>query len=32
MAGARVAIQNRRLSDYIAEVKCGWEIGEREGA
>jgi queuine tRNA-ribosyltransferase len=32
MAGARVAIENRRLSDYIAEVKCGWEIGEREGA
>ena len=32
MAGARVAIQNRRLSDYIAEVKRGWEIGEREGA
>jgi queuine tRNA-ribosyltransferase len=32
MAGARLAIQNQRLSDYIAEVKCGWEIGEREGA
>jgi queuine tRNA-ribosyltransferase len=32
MAGARVAIQNRRLSDYIAEVKHGWKIGETEGA
>jgi queuine tRNA-ribosyltransferase len=32
MAGARAAIQNQRLSDYIAEVKRGWEIGEREGA
>jgi queuine tRNA-ribosyltransferase len=32
MAGARVAIQNRRLSDYIAEVKLGWKIGETAGA
>ena len=32
MAGARVAIQNRRLSDYIAEVKLGWKIGETGGA
>ena len=32
MAGARVAIQNRRLSDYIAEVKHSWKIGETEGA
>ena len=32
MAGARVAIQNRRLSDYIAEVKSGWRVDEREGA
>jgi queuine tRNA-ribosyltransferase len=32
MAGARVAIQNRLLSDYIAEVKHGWKIGETEGA
>jgi queuine tRNA-ribosyltransferase len=32
MAGARVAIENRRLPEYVAEVKRGWEIGEREGA
>jgi queuine tRNA-ribosyltransferase len=32
MAGARVAIANGRLSEYVAEVKRGWEIGEREGA
>jgi queuine tRNA-ribosyltransferase len=29
MAGARAAIGNGRLDDYIAEVKAGWEAGER---
>jgi queuine tRNA-ribosyltransferase len=32
MAGARAAIANRRLSQYIAEVKAGWTEGEVEGA
>jgi queuine tRNA-ribosyltransferase len=32
MAGARAAIANRRLSQYIAEVKAGWTEGEIEGA
>jgi queuine tRNA-ribosyltransferase len=32
MAGARQAIAEKRLSDYVAEVKRGWAEGEREGA
>jgi hypothetical protein len=32
MAGARKAIADRRLGDYIAEVKTGWAEGERLGA
>ena len=32
MAGARAAIGRGALQDYIAEVKAGWEAGEREGA
>jgi queuine tRNA-ribosyltransferase len=32
MAGARQAIADRRLSDYIAEVKTGWAEGETLGA
>src|SRR5277367_2409430 len=32
MAGARSAIENRRLAEYIAEVKSGWSVGESEGA
>jgi len=32
MAGARAAIQNRRLPEYIAEVKSGWTVGESAGA
>jgi queuine tRNA-ribosyltransferase len=32
MASARAAIENRRLSDYIAEVKSGWRVDESEGA
>ena len=30
--GARDAIGRGALQDYIAEVRAGWEIGEREGA
>ena len=32
MAGARAAIGEGRLDDYIAEMKAGWENGERDGA
>jgi queuine tRNA-ribosyltransferase len=32
MAGARRAIAERRLGDYIAEVKAGWDQGEKTGA
>jgi queuine tRNA-ribosyltransferase len=32
MAGARAAIGEGRLDDYIAEVKAGWESGERADA
>ncbi|THD43210.1 MAG: tRNA guanosine(34) transglycosylase Tgt [Bradyrhizobium sp.] len=32
MAGARSAIAERRLADYIATVKAGWDEGERSGA
>jgi len=32
MAGARRAIAERRLGDYIAEVKAGWDEGEKTGA
>ena len=32
MAGARRAVADRRLADYVAEVKAGWEEGERAGA
>jgi queuine tRNA-ribosyltransferase len=32
MAGARRAIAERRLGDYIAEVKGGWDEGEKTGA
>ena len=32
MAGAREAIGRSALQDYIAEVRAGWEAGEREGA
>ncbi len=32
MEGARRAIAERRLADYIAAVKAGWEEGERAGA
>ena len=30
MAGARRAIAERRLGDYIGEVKAGWQEGEQE--
>jgi queuine tRNA-ribosyltransferase len=32
MAGARKAIADRRLGDFIAEVKTGWAEGEGAGA
>ena len=32
MAGARRAVADRRLDDYVAEIKAGWEEGERAGA
>jgi queuine tRNA-ribosyltransferase len=32
MAGARAAIGEGRLSDYIAEVEAGWVAGEKDGA
>ena len=32
MAGARKAIAERRLGDYMAEVKAGWAEGERGDA
>ena len=32
MAGARAAIGEGRLSDYIGEVKAAWEAGEKDGA
>ncbi len=32
MAGARKAIAERRLGDFIAEVKMGWAEGEQAGA
>jgi queuine tRNA-ribosyltransferase len=32
MAGARAAIQNQRLLQYIEEVKSGWTRGESAGA
>jgi queuine tRNA-ribosyltransferase len=32
MAGARAAIAERRLDDYILNVKSEWEAGERDGA
>ena len=32
MAGARAAIGERRLADYIAEVRKGWSEGENDGA
>jgi queuine tRNA-ribosyltransferase len=32
MAGARAAIGEGRLSDYIAEVEAGWAAGEKDGA
>jgi queuine tRNA-ribosyltransferase len=32
MAGARAAIGEGRLDNYIAEVKAGWEAGERDNA
>ena len=32
MAGARKAIAEKRLTDYVAEVKQGWAEGERSGA
>ena len=32
MAGARLAIENRRLPQYIVEVKSGWMRGESAGA
>ena len=32
MAGARGAIAAGALADYIAEVKAGWEAGEKEAA
>ena len=32
MAGARAAIENRRLRQYIEEVKSGWMRGESAGA
>jgi queuine tRNA-ribosyltransferase len=32
MAGARAAIADARLCEYIAEVKLGWRLGETEGA
>ena len=32
MAGARKAITEKRLNDYVAEVKQGWAEGERSGA
>jgi queuine tRNA-ribosyltransferase len=32
MAGARAAIENRRLHQYIVEVKSGWMVGDSAGA
>jgi queuine tRNA-ribosyltransferase len=32
MAGARQAIADRRLGDFVAEVRTGWAEGERAGA
>ncbi len=32
MAGARAAIENRRLSQYISEVKSGWNAGKNDDA
>jgi queuine tRNA-ribosyltransferase len=32
MAGARAAIAEGRLADYVGETREGWERGEREGA
>ena len=32
VAGARLAIENRRLAQYIEEVKSGWMRGESAGA
>jgi queuine tRNA-ribosyltransferase len=32
MGGARAAIAQRRLADYIVEVRSGWLEGERDGA
>jgi queuine tRNA-ribosyltransferase len=32
MAGAREAIAEKRLSDYVAQVKAGWAEGERASA
>ena len=32
MAGARRAIAEGQLADYVAEVKAGWAEGERTGA
>ena len=32
MAGARRAIAEGGLADYVAEVKAGWAEGERTGA
>jgi queuine tRNA-ribosyltransferase len=32
MAGARAAIADGRLADYIAETKAGWASGEESGA
>ncbi len=32
MAGARKAIAEKRLSDYVAQVKAGWAEGERPDA
>ena len=32
MAGARAAIACGQLAEYVADVKTGWETGEREGA
>jgi queuine tRNA-ribosyltransferase len=32
MAGARLAIENQRLPQYIGEVKSGWMRGESAGA
>ena len=32
MAGARAAISEGRLGDYVAETRAGWACGENEGA